>query len=175
MGRKPKTYKLNQKNPVKSWDNVDLTLKTMCELTFKIEETNTEYKRQARELRMNSLSGIKPLKQEYAEHENNVKAFVSLHREEIEGKAKHLNFGKTGFRQSTNVVIPQGAEKKKEILNTLKAKKMKGAIIVDEKISREGLKRLNDKTLTELGVEVKKKDDFFLDFYKENVRYDGVK
>lgn len=175
MGRKPKTYKLNQKNPVKSWEDVDLTLKSMCELNFKIEEANTEFKRQVRELRMQSFNSIKPLKQEYAEHENNVKAFVSLHREEIEGKEKHLNFGKTGFRQSTNVVLPQDHEKKKEILNTLKAKKMKGAIIVDEKISREGLKRLNDKTLTELGVEVKKKDDFFLDFYKENVRYDGVK
>ena len=75
-------------------------------------------------------------------------------------KSKTLTFGEVSFRLSTVVSLPRPKEKIEEIIRRLKARKMTDCIVVEEKVSKEALKKYGEDTVLAVGAGWKQKDVF---------------
>ena len=59
-------------------------------------------------IKITAAQEAKPHHDRISSLEKDIKQFVTEHRDELGGKkTKTLNFGETGFRKSTSVVIPK--------------------------------------------------------------------
>ena len=93
--------------------------------------------------------------------EREIKAFVTEHREEMgKGKSMTLTFGEVGFRQSTSISIPRAKERVEEIIRRLKSRNMMDCIVIEEKVSKEALKKYGEDTVNALGATWKQNDVF---------------
>lgn len=90
-----------------------------------------------------------------------IKSFVTDHRDEM-GKTKSvvLTFGEVGFRLSTSVSLPRAKEKLEEIIRRLKSRQMTDCIVVEEKVSKEALKKYGEDTVNAVGATWKQSDVF---------------
>ena len=86
---------------------------------------------------------------------------VTDHRDEM-GKTKSmvLTFGEVGFRLSTSVSLPRAKEKLEEIIRRLKSRQMTDCIVVEEKVSKEALKKYGEDTVNAVGATWKQSDVF---------------
>ena len=96
-----------------------------------------------------------------AKLEREIKSFVTDHRDEM-GKTKSmvLTFGEVGFRLSTSVSLPRANEKLEEIIRRLKSRQMTDCIVVEEKVSKEALKKYGEDTVNAVGATWKQSDVF---------------
>ena len=96
-----------------------------------------------------------------AKLEREIKSFVTDHRDEM-GKTKSvvLTFGEVGFRLSTSVSLPRAKEKLEEIIRRLKSRQMTDCIVVEEKVSKEALKKYGEDTVNAVGATWKQSDVF---------------
>ena len=103
----------------------------------------------------------KPLNDNVAKLEREIKSFVTDHRDEM-GKTKSmvLTFGEVGFRLSTSVSLPRAKEKLEEIIRRLKSRQMTDCIVVEEKVSKEALKKYGEDTVNAVGATWKQSDVF---------------
>ena len=119
----------------------------------------------------------KPLNDNVAKLEREIKSFVTDHRDEM-GKTKSmvLTFGEVGFRLSTSVSLPRAKEKLEEIIRRLKSRQMTDCIVVEEKVSKEALKKYGEDTVNAVGATWKQQDVFGyeLDFAKLEQVKSGV-
>ena len=78
------------------------------------------------------------------------------------GKAKSmtLTFGEVGFRLSASVSLPRAKEKLEEIIRRLKSRQMTDCIVVEEKVSKEALKKYGEDTVNAVGATWKQGDVF---------------
>ena len=65
-----------------------------------------------------------------------------------------------GFRLSTSVSLPRAKEKLEEIIRRLKSRQMHDGIVVEEKISKEALKKYGEDTVNAVGATWKQSDVF---------------
>ena len=106
----------------------------------------------------------KPYRDSVARLEREIKAFVTDHRDELgKGKSRVLTFGEVGFRLSTSVSLPRAKEKLEEIIRRLKSRQMTDCIIVEEKVSKEALKKYGEDTVNAVGATWKQSDVFGYD------------
>ena len=65
-----------------------------------------------------------------------------------------------GFRLSTSVSLPRAKEKLEEIIRRLKSRQMTDCIVVEEKVSKEALKKYGEDTVNAVGATWKQSDVF---------------
>ena len=119
---------------LKSWEDVNDALRQIAEAQIAVGDIESDMQKQT---------------------------FVTDHRDEM-GKAKSmtLTFGEVGFRLSTSVSLPRAKEKLEEIIRRLKSRQMTDCIVVEEKISKEALKKYGEDTVNAVGATWKQGDVF---------------
>jgi len=144
-----------------SWGDVNDALRQIAEATIALGDIESEMQKQIIGAQKVAEQEGKPYRDEIARLEREIKSFVTEHRDEM-GKAKSmtLTFGEVGFRISTSISLPRAKEKLEEIIRKLKSRQMTDCIVVEEKISKDALKKYGEDTVNAVGATWKQTDAF---------------
>ena len=146
---------------LKSWEDVNDALRQIAEAQIALGDIESDMQKQIIGAQKVAEEQSKPIKDAQARLEREIKAFVTDHRDET-GKAKTmtLTFGEVGFRLSTSISLPRAKEKLEEIIRRLKSRQMHDCIVVEEKISKDALKKYGEDTVNAVGATWKQSDVF---------------
>ena len=144
-----------------SWEDVNDALRQIAEAQIALGEIPSDMQKQILGAQKVAEEQSKPLNDNVAKLEREIKSFVTDHRDEM-GKTKSmvLTFGEVGFRLSTSVSLPRAKEKLEEIIRRLKSRQMTDCIVVEEKVSKEALKKYGEDTVNAVGATWKQSDVF---------------
>ena len=144
-----------------SWEDVNDALRQIAEAQIALGEIQSDMQKQILGAQKVAEEQSKPLNDNVAKLEREIKSFVTDHRDEM-GKTKSmvLTFGEVGFRLSTSVSLPRAKEKLEEIIRRLKSRQMTDCIVVEEKVSKEALKKYGEDTVSGVGATWKQSDVF---------------
>ena len=144
-----------------SWEDVNDALRQIAEAQIALGEIQSDMQKQILGAQKVAEEQSKPLNDNVAKLEREIKSFVTDHRDEM-GKAKSmtLTFGEVGFRLSTSVSLPRAKEKLEEIIRRLKTRQMMDCIVVKEDVSKEALKKYGEDTVNAVGATWKQQDVF---------------
>ena len=144
-----------------SWEDVNDALRQIAEAQIALGEIQSDMQKQILGAQKFAEEQTKPLNDNVAKLEREIKSFVTDHRDEM-GKTKSvvLTFGEVGFRLSTSVSLPRAKEKLEEIIRRLKSRQMTDCIVVEEKVSKEALKKYGEDTVNAVGATWKQSDVF---------------
>lgn len=144
-----------------SWEDVNDALRQIAEAQIALGEIQSDMQKQILGAQKVAEEQSKPLNDNVAKLEREIKSFVTDHRAEM-GKTKSmvLTFGEVGFRLSTSVSLPRAKEKLEEIIRRLKSRQMTDCIVVEEKVSKEALKKYGEDTVNAVGATWKQSDVF---------------
>lgn len=144
-----------------SWEDVNDALRQIAEAQIALGEIQSDMQKQILGAQKVAEEQSKPLNDNVAKLEREIKSFVTDHRDEM-GKTKSvvLTFGEVGFRLSTSVSLPRAKEKLEEIIRRLKSRQMTDYIVVEEKVSKEALKKYGEDTVNAVGATWKQSDVF---------------
>lgn len=144
-----------------SWEDVSDALRQIAEAQIALGEIQSDMQKQILGAQKVAEEQSKPLNDNVAKLEREIKSFVTDHRDEM-GKTKSmvLTFGEVGFRLSTSVSLPRAKEKLEEIIRRLKSRQMTDCIVVEEKVSKEALKKYGEDTVNAVGATWKQSDVF---------------
>lgn len=144
-----------------SWEDVNDALRQIAEAQIALGEIQSDMQKQILGAQKVAEEQSKPLNDNVAKLEREIKSFVTDHRDEM-GKTKSmvLTFGEVGFRLSTSVSLPRAKEKLEEIIRRLKSHQMTDCIVVEEKVSKEALKKYGEDTVNAVGATWKQSDVF---------------
>jgi phage host-nuclease inhibitor protein Gam len=144
-----------------SWEDVNDALRQIAEAQIALGEIQSDMQKQILGAQKVAEEQSKPLNDNVAKLECEIKSFVTDHRDEM-GKTKSvvLTFGEVGFRLSTSVSLPRAKEKLEEIIRRLKSRQMTDCIVVEEKVSKEALKKYGEDTVNAVGATWKQSDVF---------------
>lgn len=151
---------------LKNWDDVDITLKEIAECELEIEKITTEMNEKIHDIKLEADMKAKPYQERIERLGLYVKAFVEDNKAELDGKTKQLNFGKTGFRLSTKLVL----RKVDKIIENLKKFKMEDCIKVKESVNKEVLKKYPESDIIKVGGTLKKEDVFWYETEREKLQ-----
>lgn len=144
-----------------SWEDVNDALRQIAEAQIALGEIQSDMQKQILGAQKVAEEQSKPLNDNVAKLEREIKSFATDHRDEM-GKTKSvvLTFGEVGFRLSTSVSLPRAKEKLEEIIRRLKSRQMTDCIVVEEKVSKEALKKYGEDTVNAVGATWKQSDVF---------------
>lgn len=144
-----------------SWEDVNDALRQIAEAQIALGEIQSDMQKQILGAQKVAEEQSKPLNDNVAKLEREIKSFVTDHRDEM-GKTKSmvLTFGEVGFRLSASVSLPRAKEKLEEIIRRLKSRQMTDCIVVEEKVSKEALKKYGEDTVNAVGATWKQSDVF---------------
>jgi phage host-nuclease inhibitor protein Gam len=144
-----------------SWEDVNDALRQIAEAQIALGEIQSDMQKQILGAQKVAEEQSKPLNDNVTKLEREIKSFVTDHRDEM-GKTKSmvLTFGEVGFRLSTSVSLPRAKEKLEEIIRRLKSRQMTDCIVVEEKVSKEALKKYGEDTVNAVGATWKQSDVF---------------
>jgi len=152
----------------KTWDDVDNAMREIIEAEGCVDEVEIELNRIIATAKEEAERRIKPMTEKIRSLEVQMRAFVESRRSDIDGKTQKLNFGRTGFRLSTRVVVPSG--KLPEIINALRRYEMLDCIAVKESVNKEALKKYAAEDVTKTGAYLKTSDEFWYEVDKETLK-----
>ena len=146
---------------LQSWEDVNDALRQLAEAQIALSDIESDMQKQIIGAQKAAEERSRPIKDAQSRLEREIKAYVTEHREEM-GKAKSmtLTFGEVGFRQATSISLPRGKEKVEEIIRRLKSRNMMDCIVVEEKVSKEVLKKYGEDTVNAVGATWKQNDVF---------------
>lgn len=144
-----------------SWEDVNDALRQIAEAQIALGEIQSDMQKQILGAQKVAEEQSKPLNDSVAKLEREIKSFVTDHRDEMsKAKSMVLTFGEVGFRLSTSVSLPRAKEKLEEIIRRLKSRQMTDCIVVEEKVSKEALKKYGEDTVNAVGATWKQSDVF---------------
>lgn len=144
-----------------SWEDVNDALRQIAEAQIALGEIQSDMQKQILGAQKVAEEQSKPLNDNVAKLEREIKSFVTDHRDEMsKTKSVVLTFGEVGFRLSTSVSLPRAKEKLEEIIRRLKSRQMTDCIVVEEKVSKEALKKYGEDTVNAVGATWKQSDVF---------------
>lgn len=155
---------------LRSWADVDAALREIAEKELLIEEIEGEMNKQINGIKISAGLEAKPHQDRIDKLGKDIKEFVTEHKDEIDGKTMQLNFGSTGFRLSTSVIIPKAKEKVEAIIKSLKIRKMNDCINVVETVNKEVLKKYSEEEIIKVGAKLKKEDVFWYETAREKLK-----
>lgn len=87
------------------WGAVDNALRDIRECQHTLAEMAVQRDRQIDSIKADYAQGALPLQNRVKALESEVKAYVDLHRAELDGKSRALNFGTVGYRVSSKLML----------------------------------------------------------------------
>ena len=151
---------------LKSWEEVDMVLKEIAENELAIEEIETSMNKQLHDIKLEAELKAEPHQENIKRLGLCVKEFVDNNKAELDGKTKQLNFGKTGFRLSTKVVIKSVSKVIESLINF----KMVDCIVTKESINKDVLKKYPEDDIIKVGASLKKEDTFWYETERDKLR-----
>lgn len=136
------------------WGAVDNALRDIRECQHTLAEMAVQRDRQIDSIKADYAQGALPL-------QNRVKAYVDLHRAELDGKSRALNFGTVGYRVSSKLML--ASSRVAEAIATLKVLGHAELIKTTETLDREALKRQPGDILQQVGAYIRTVDEFYYD------------
>ena len=109
-----------------------------------------------------------PLQNRVKALESEVKAYVDLHRAELDGKSRALNFGTVGYRVSSKLML--ASSRVAEAIATLKVLGHTELIKTTETLDREALKRQPGDILQQVGAYIRTVDEFYYECEQQGGR-----
>ena len=159
--------KVDKPPQLHSWDDVNIALRRILECESCIDEINVELTRTIAAAKDEADQRARAAQEMKREAEVNVKDFVMRHRDELDGKTKQLNFGRTGFRLSTSLVVP--SNKTADVIESLRRYGMEDCITVKESVNKDVLKRYPCENIQRTGAYLKSVDEFWYEVDKETL------
>lgn len=150
-----------------SWEEVDHAMHQILLAQSCIDEINVQLNRTILEAKEAAEVASRPAREKIAGLELQIREFVVRNRDTIKGKSKKLNFGQTGFRLSTKLVVP--TSKVAEIIAACKKFKMQDCVTVKESINKEALKRYPLEKILQVGASLKSTDEFWYEVATEEI------
>ena len=134
------------------WSAVDSALRDIRECQHTLAEMSVQRDRQ-----------IDSIKADYTQAalESDVKAYVDMHRAELDGKSRTLTFGTVGYRVSSKLMLASG--RVAEAIATLKALGHAELVKTTETLDREALRRQPGELLQQVGAYIRTVDEFYYD------------
>ena len=126
------------------WGAVDNALRDIRECQHTLAEMAVQRDRQ-----------IDSIKADYAQ------GALPLHRAELDGKSRALNFGTVGYRVSSKLML--ASSRVAEAIATLKVLGHTELIKTTETLDREALKRQPGDILQQVGAYIRTVDEFYYD------------
>lgn len=155
---------------LKTWEDVNDALRQIAEAQIALGDIESAMQKQIVGAKKAAEEQSKPYNDRVSKLEREIKDFVEDHRADLgKAKSKLLTFGEVGFRLSTAVSLPKAKEKLEEIIRRLKARKMTDCIVVEEKVSKEALKKYGEDTVNAVGATWKQKDVFGYDVFLDKL------
>lgn len=151
---------------LKSWDEVDSTLKQIREAELEVSRITADMEKKVMELKEKAAGEVSPYQDRIKGMELQLKEFVTLNRDEIKGKSREMTFGKVGFRMSTSLILPKAVDK---VIKQLRKMGMGDCINTKETVDKDVLKTYDEKTILMVGASLKKKDAFFYETRQEEL------
>ena len=156
---------------LKTWEDANDALRQIAEARIALGDIESEMQKQIVGAKKAAELESKPIQDKVAKLERELKEFAEDHRADLgKVKSRALTFGEIGFRLSTSVSIPKAKEKVEAIIRQLKARRMNDCIIVEEKVSKEALKKYGEDTVEAVGATWKQKDVFGYDVYLDKLQ-----
>lgn len=159
---------MKKDSELKSWDEVNKSLKTIGECEIAISTIEAEMNLKINDAKTEADKLIKPLKEQIKTAKEQVEGFTEEHKADIEGKTKQLTFGRCGFRQSTTVSVP--TKKIEKIIANLKKFGMENCIKISETVNKDVLSTYSDKDIAKVGATKKVEDKFWCEADLEKIR-----
>ena len=150
------------------WSEVDNAFREIIECEGCIDEVEVDMNRRITEVKADAEQRTKPMRERISTLETQIRDFVSAHRAELNGKTRTLNFGQTGFRLSTKLVVPSG--KIPDVLEALKRHKMSDCITTKTTVNKEALKKYKSEDILKTGAYLRSDDEFWYEVDKEQLR-----
>lgn len=147
---------------INSFNDIDLALKRVCELSVGIEKINGEVTLECNRIKEARKSEVERLENEKNFIEQQITLFCEDNKHEFaEKRSREFTFGEIGYRISKSVSLPRVKTKLEALLNAIKAFGLaKECITYEEKPNKEALAELNDSDLVKLGLKRTIKDNF---------------
>ncbi|HRY83102.1 MAG TPA: host-nuclease inhibitor Gam family protein [Candidatus Cloacimonadota bacterium] len=156
-------------NPItslKSWEEVNLALKSLADLTIQKRELENAITEEVNAITERHLQVSAPLIEAINKITADVEAYVLLHKEEfVTNRTKELSYGSISCRVSKAVKVIS----KQICLKALKALGMEAYINVKEEPNKDMLKTLSDVELAKVGCEFKVTDNVSIEPYLEEL------
>ncbi|MDL2327494.1 host-nuclease inhibitor Gam family protein [Ruminococcaceae bacterium OttesenSCG-928-A11] len=161
-----------KKEPVlQSWDDVDAALCKIRKAEHRIAKEQLALDKAIIAATEKSAEAVKPFQDEVKELGLHIKEFVTANREALDGKTKKLNFGSTGFRLSTKLVVPRGKEP--DVIAALVAMGLDDCVKVTETIRKDVLKQKPQDVILAAGAYMKPSDEFWYETTQEELQDPG--
>lgn len=152
---------------LKSWEEVDSVLKQIVQSELEIETIEAQMNKELAEIKSDAEIKARPFKDKIKVLEIQVKEFVTLNKLDLDGKSKELDFGKTGFRKSTKVVLPKVVDK---VIEMLKRNQMFDCIVTKETVNKDILKTYDEDVILRVGGSVRTEDTFWYETKREKLQ-----
>lgn len=143
---------------IKNWEEVDEVMKKLLESQLEVEKIEADMNKQITEVKKKCEELARPYKDNIKKNELLLKEFVTVHKSELDGKSRKMNFGTVGFRLSTKVVLPKMIE---AVLENLKKFGMHDCINTKETVNKEILKTYSPDVILNIGGTLKTEDTFW--------------
>ncbi|EOH4308298.1 host-nuclease inhibitor Gam family protein, partial [Campylobacter jejuni] len=115
---------------INSFEDVNLALKKVAELSVKIEKINGEVTLACNEIKEARAGEIKVLSDELKYIEQCITTFCENNKHEFaEKRSKEFTFGKIGYRLSKSVSLPRVKEKLENLIKAFKSYNLNECII----------------------------------------------
>ena len=151
---------------LKSWDEVDKTLKKIREAELELTKITADMERCILDVKQTAEGEAAPYRDEIKRLSLQIKEFVTLNKGELNGKSREMAFGTVGFRLSTKLVLPKAADK---VIKQLKKLGMGDCVTVKESVNKDILKSYEEKTILMVGASLKKEDTFWYETKQEDL------
>ena len=143
------------------WSAVDSALRDIRECQHTLAEMSVQRDRQIDSIKADYTQAALPLQNRMKALESDVKAYVDMHRAELDGKSRTLTFGTVGYRVSSKLMLASG--RVAEAIATLKALGHAELVKTTETLDREALRRQPGELLQQVGAYIRTVDEFYYD------------
>ena len=154
-----------------SWDDVNLCLAEIGECQRKVEAIESEMQRAIDDAKLTAGINAEPYTQRIAKLELQIKGYMDEHSDDM-GKKKtmSLQFGQTGYRKSTKVILPKAEAKIAAIVKALRVRGMSDCIVSPPpKVNKDALKKYPAVDILAVGANIKVDDVFWYEVDRESL------
>lgn len=146
---------------IRNYDDVNLALKRIAELSVGIERINGEVTLECNKIKEAKSGEIEKLSAEKKYLEQCISSFCEENKADFaEKRSKDFTFGTIGYRLVKSVSLPRVREKIDKLILSLKSYGCSDCIKYEESIDKDAVCELEDSTLVKLGLKRVVKDNF---------------
>lgn len=146
---------------IKNYEDVNLTLKRLAELSVALEKINGEVTLECNRIKESRASEVERINNEKKFLEQCIASFCEDNKGDFaEKRSKEFTFGTIGYKLTKSVTLPRIKEKVEKLIVTLKSYGCTKCIKYEETIDKDEIVELDDSTLVKLGLKRTIKDNF---------------